>query len=275
MYKRILIALDLEGVNLVVGDPYTGLSKGTEQHAIACRQALLEVNTAADALFEAGAERVALWDNHGGGNNVDPAALDSRIEWIQPEPGTLRQAFAEGEFDCICYFGYHAMEGTLNGVLAHTMNSKANQYYKLNGRYIGEIDMDAAIAAHYTMPSCFFASDEQGCRQASLSLPDIVTVTTKTGTGRNSAVFRDNAELLAEIRVKIVEAVRTEHPLHPLAFPCILEKSWKRMEDAAAARERIRALGIECGHPEDDILGRDAHTLVFRLSSIDDFRRVL
>ena len=31
MYKRVLLALDLEGVNYVVGEPYNGLERDTEQ----------------------------------------------------------------------------------------------------------------------------------------------------------------------------------------------------------------------------------------------------
>ena len=74
MYRRVLFALDLEGVNNVVGEPYVGLSRSSEQGQIAIRQAVLEVNAAADALFAAGVETVGLWDNHGGGGNIDPAA---------------------------------------------------------------------------------------------------------------------------------------------------------------------------------------------------------
>ena len=61
MYKRILLALDLEGVNFVVGEPYSGLSKNTEQWCIAKKQAVAEVNAAAEALFDAGVEVVALF----------------------------------------------------------------------------------------------------------------------------------------------------------------------------------------------------------------------
>ena len=35
MYKRVLISLDLEGVNRVVGVPYSGLARDTEQWHIA------------------------------------------------------------------------------------------------------------------------------------------------------------------------------------------------------------------------------------------------
>ena len=120
---------------------------------IARRQAVLEINVAAEVLFAIGAETVALWDNHGGGGNIESAELDARITMIKPKE--YWQSFAEGAkgffaentFDCVCFFGYHAMEGTLGGVLTHTMNSTAVQFYKLNGRYIGEIDIDSAIAA--------------------------------------------------------------------------------------------------------------------------------
>lgn len=269
MYKRVLLLCDLEGVNHVVGVPYHGLSRDTEQWEIARRQAAQELNAAAYALFEAGAVCVGLWDNHGGGGNIDRDDLDPRIEWIKPEGPRLR--FAAGRFDCLCFFGYHAMEGTLGGVLAHTMSSATVQFYKLNGRYIGEVDMDAAIAASHGIPSCFFAGGSIACMQAERAVPGIVTVVTKTELSRNQAVFRDNEELFRDIREKIVKAVRTEHTPRPIAFPSVMEKSFKRVEDAARYLERLRARGIEAEHPEDDLLSRDAHTVRAVVPDIDTF----
>ena len=52
MYRRILLLCDLEGVNRVVGEPYHGLGRGTEEWEIARRQAAKELNAAADALYE-------------------------------------------------------------------------------------------------------------------------------------------------------------------------------------------------------------------------------
>ena len=276
MYKHILIALDLEGVNNVVGEHYSGLSKSTEQYEIAQKQAVLEVNAAADALFAAGAESVTLWDNHGGGDNISEEWIDPRMKRLNPDYSKYRMYFCEGAgYDCICYFGYHAMEGTLNGVLAHTMSSKVMQDWKYDGVHIGEVDIDSWIAASHGIPSVFFASDAQGCRQAKRSIPDIVTVTTKTGTSRNSAIFRDNDELLAEIREKIVEAVSAEHPLRKMPLPSTMEKSWKRMEDAANALKRVRGRGIEADHPDDEILGKGAHSVVMQVRSVEDFLKCI
>lgn len=270
MYKRVLLALDLEGVNHVVGEPYNGLERDTAQWKIAREQAVLEVNAAAEALFEAGVEVVGLWDNHGGGNNVDPCALDPRITLISPDLKNLRMYFADGNYDCICFFGYHAMEGTLGGVLAHTMSSKTVQYYKLNGRYIGEVDMDAYIAAAKGIPARFFAGGDIACEQAKRAVNEIVTVITKMELDRNEAIFRDNGELLADIKKAIVQAVKTETEPHPLCFPATFEKSFKRVEDAAKYLKRLRTSGLHAEYLTDDILGKDAHTVVSTIYEIGD-----
>lgn len=270
MYRRVLLALDLEGVNRVEGEPYCGLARDTQQWCVAREQAILEVNAAAEALFDAGATCVGLWDNHGGGDNIDAAALDPRITLISADLQLPRMYFADGAYDCICYFGYHAMEGTLGGVLAHTMNSKAVQYYKLNGKYIGEVDMDAYIAAEKGMPSRFFAGGDITCKQAARSIPEIVTVETKKELSRNKAEFRDNEALLADIKRGIAEAVGTESEPHRLQFPAVMEKSFKRVEDAEKYLIKLSSLGICADHPEDALLGKDAHTVVATVNEIGD-----
>jgi D-amino peptidase len=270
MYKKILIALDLEGVNNVKGVPYEALSKGTDEWKIARRQGALEVNAAAAALFGAGAEKVALWDNHGGGHNIDPTDLDSRITLLDPDLSKPRMYFAD-DYDCVCYFGYHAMEGTLGGVLAHTMSSKMVQFYKLNGKYIGEIDMDAYIAASHGKPSVIFVAGNIACAQAKRAVEGIVTVTTKREISRNEAEFRDNGELFAEIAEKITEAVNSEHGYKNLAFPARFEKSFKRVEDTEKFLARLKKRGIESDYLSDEVMGKDAHTVVSTVHNIGEF----
>ena len=272
MYKRILIALDLEGVNLVAGKPYEALDKGCEEWEKARHQAALEVNAAADALFAAGAEKVALWDNHGGGGNIVPEEIDSRVEIIYRDRSLPRMYFAP-DFDAVCYFGYHAMEGTFGGVLAHTMSSKTVQHYKLNGKHIGEIDIDTYIAASHGVPSVFFAGGDIACAQAKRASADIVTVVTMKEISRNEAIFRDNSELFSEIREKIVEAVSRDISYKKLDFPCTVEKSFKRMEDAAAHILHLEGFGIKGEYPEDEMLGKDAHTVVATAENIVEFIR--
>jgi D-amino peptidase len=271
MYRRVLLLCDLEGVNNVVGEPYLGLSKGTDQWKIAAEQAALELNAAADALFAAGVETVGVWDNHGGGENIDPSRLDPRIHLHAIDKTRPRMYFAQGAYDAVCFFGYHAMEGTLGGVLAHTMNSKANQFYRLNGNYVGEVDMDAYIAAEHGIPALFFAGGDIACSQAKRILPEITTVITKREISRNEAQFRDNAELLADIRQGITAALCKSIAPSKLSFPATFEKSFKRVEDAALYLARLTRSGIAADYPADEILGRDAHTVVSTVKSMKEF----
>ena len=155
-------------------------------------------------------------------------------------------------------------------MLAHTMSSKAVQFYKLNGKYIGEIDMDAYIAAEKAIPSRFFAGGDIACGQAVRAVPEIVTAVTKKELSRNEAVFRDNDELFADIKAKIVEAVTAEAAPHTLRFPALMEKSFKRVEDAEKYLTRLRAKGLAADHPDDEILGKDAHTVATAIHNIGE-----
>ena len=149
---RYLIAVDLEGIHGVLGEPYKTLND-TRDYRTAAENAAKEINAAARALLDEGAELVAVWDNHGGGGNIDFASVDEMVARIDPSADEYRFDFAKEQgFDAILVLGYHAMEGTLGGVLAHTMSSKTVQYYKLNGQHVGEVDIDAYIAAAKGIP---------------------------------------------------------------------------------------------------------------------------
>ena len=271
MFKKILFLMDLEGINKVKGEAYQGLVHGCDEWKIAIAQAVLEINAAAGALFDAGVSSIDLWDNHGGKPNIDTSLLDPRITSVFPDKSKPRLYFAKNGYDCVCFFGYHAMEGTLGGVLAQTMSSVAVQHYKINGKYVGEVDMDSYITAEYGIPSCFFAGGDIACAQAKRILPDILTVVTKREISRNEAEFRDNDELFADIKETIVKAVNL--PIEPkkFVFPATFEKSYKRVEDAAKYLDRLTHLGISAEHPTDEILGRDAHTVVSTVHNISEF----
>ena len=65
-----LIAVDLEGIGGVVGEPYKTLTESRD-YKISTENAAREINSAVKALFDNGATKVAVWDNHGGKNNLD------------------------------------------------------------------------------------------------------------------------------------------------------------------------------------------------------------
>jgi len=274
MHKRILFALDLEGVNFVVGAPYIRFGD-TPDYKVAVREAATEINAAAEALFSAGVTKIDVWDNHAGGGNLSQDMLDSRVTLLKVDPTLPRMSFAQDKYDCICYFGYHTMEGTLGGVLAHTMNGFEHQYYKINGKYVGEVDLDSGIAAEHNIPSVFYVGGDLSCKQASASVPGIVTVTTKEELSRNKANFRNNDELLAEIKEKICIAAETKLNLKKFTFPLVFEKSFKRVERAAEFMEDCISFNLDADYLSDEVMGKDGHTVVINIKDINEFLKVI
>ena len=109
------------------------------------------------------------------------------------------------------------------------------------------------------------------CSQAKSTVPGIETVITKKEISRNEAIFRDDNELIADIKDKIVKAVNIRIDPKPLRFPLVFEKSFKRTGDAAKYLNRLLLCKIEAKHPEDYILGKDAHSVVSSIYSIVEF----
>lgn len=266
-----LIAVDLEGVRGVVGVPYKGFLRELDDYNKAIVAATEEINTAARALFDNGATKVAVWDNHGGGGNLDFSKIDSRVtEIVGARENARRMDFVkEHNFAGIIYIGYHSREGTLGGVLAHTFNSTQIQYAKINGRPVGELDIDSYIAATYNMAPLFVASDDKGVEQMQAISPKTVGVITKYGKSRNQADFRDDATVLSEIYEGVAKAIKSDIPLCPLGMPVHFEVRYTRMEFAAEKCERAKSAGIPVQY------GEDAHTLQFEISAVNDMPYLL
>lgn len=265
-----LIAIDMEGIHGVVGEPYTGLTRQLADYKVATENGAKEVNAAVRALFDLGATKVAVWDNHGGGGNLDFTKIDPRVTKIDSKGDKFRFDFAkEHDFCGIVYLGYHAREGTLGAVLAHTYSSVAIQYAKLDGRPVGELELDTYIAATYGIAPLFSASDDI-CNAQFLALaPDAVTVTTKYAKGRNTADFKDEDEVLGEIYDGVCTAVKKG--IAPVGYPvpASVEIRYTRMEFAAEKLARAGELGLACEY------GEDAHILKFTATAISQIVAML
>lgn len=269
-----LIALDLEGVHGVVGEPANvstfAIPVGSGQYEAAKASAVQEVNAAVKALFDGGATRVVVWDNHGARDNIDFSLVDSRAEKLVLDGTKKRLTFlSDYNFKGIVFLGYHSKAGSVNGTLAHTYNGRDVQYIKLNGKQVGEFDIDSYIAGEYDVPPIFAASDDVCVGQVREHSPSTVTTLTKIGKGRRKAEFLDEATVLQEIEKGVKEAMKKEIPSTKLTFPCEFEIRYSTMELAEwymeILPEKLKGLRY----------GEDGHTLQATLQSIDDLRVIL
>ena len=256
IFMEYLIACDLEGIHGVVGEPYKGLLRELDDYQTAIRNAEKEINAAARALFDSGATKVALWDNHGGGNNIDEKNIDSRVTHVYHIPKKPRFDFArEHNFAGIVFLGYHAREGTLGAVLAHTYSSVSIQYVKLDGKPIGELELDSYICACHGIAPIFAASDDICIKQFNELAPEAVSVITKYAKGRNAAELIDSDTVIKAIYDGVSEA--TKKPLQPIPYstPAFAEIRYTRMEKAAEIYAKATEMGIPVKY------GEDAHIL--------------
>ena len=268
---QYLIAVDLEGIHGVVGEPNKTLTDSFD-YKDAVDGAILEINTVAAALFDNGAGSVAVWDNHGSGKNIDFSLLDPRVERIDTTGNKYRFDFVKDyDFKGIIYLGYHAKEGAFGGVLAHTYSSKAFQYMKINGVAVGELTIDSYICESHGIPPIFAAADDVALGEITEIYPNIITVTTKYGKGRNSAELRESKTVLDEIRHKVVTAAVRKAPECAKKFesPSELEVRFTRAERAADSFERAKKMGIPVRY------GEDSHILFYEVTTPQQIIKVV
>ena len=267
MKKNFLICVDLEGVHGVIGEPYKGLETDIPDYTLAVENATKELNVVIKALFDCGATLVAVWDNHGSGKNLDFSLLDKRIVRVEntAQSRYKRMSFAENfVFDGLILLGYHARAGTA-GVLAHTYSSKKIQYYKLHGKQVGEVEIDAYVAASYRIPLLLLVADDVCITQAKETHRDSLFAVTKYAKGRNQAEFIDENIVLSNIYKQTCACVNTNVKPICLEVPCREEIRFTRSEDAEKTVKKMREYGQKIS------FGEDLHTVYLDLLSMNDF----
>lgn len=236
MRNKYYIAVDCEGVACAVGAPGVGLGDG-ENYKFARLQATREANAAARALFEADAAEVTIWDAHGTGVNLDYDALDTRCRIVLGAGHRGRFVGLDENYAAVLFIGYHAMEGTQDAVLAHTFSSGTYQFYKLAGKPVGELEIDAAFAGSRGVPVLFCASDDKCVSEAHRAFGPIASVITKQSLSWNSSVSRHPAAVCEDIYRTVLLAAQEGPQAAPYALPEPLEAEirFQRMDQAAQA----------------------------------------
>ena len=242
---KIYILCDMEGTSGIWRPEQ--VQRDSPQYAEGRELLAADVNAAIAGAFEGGATEVLVCDTHGGGAHFPIEKMDRRASYETPTAASPLPSLDE-TYDGLILTGHHAMAGTLNGFLDHTMNSRAWFSFRINGRPVGEIGMETAYAGHFGVPLLMVTGDEAACREGEAMFPGIVTVAVKRGLGRNSAHCLAPERARALIRRGAAEAVGRAGELKPwrLEPPIELELTFYRSDfaDEAAARfgvERVDA----------------------------------
>lgn len=238
---KFMIGVDCDGAACVVGEGGRSLSFSRD-YGFSRGQATREADAAARALFDAGAEKVVIWDNHGSGANLDFHLLDPRCEMALGAGFGGRWPGLDGTFTAALMVGYHAREGTPGGVLAHTYSPLAYRWIKVSGQEVGEIAIDAAVAGERGVPVIFVSSDDAGCAEAGRFLPWAEAVSTKRGLGCNCAFSKHPLRAAEEIYEGVRRAAARLAEMKTFTFPppIRMELRFKHLLQACKARIRRR-----------------------------------
>ena len=258
---KFAVAVDCEGVACGVGAPGGSLT-GSRNFDFVRLQATREADAAARGLFDAGAEQVIVWDNHGGSPHLHYDMLDSRCDIALGVGFPHRFPGVDESFSGVALIGYHAMDNTVDGVMCHSFSSATYQYIKVNGQEVGEMAIDGAMAGERGVPLIFVASDDKGTAEARRFFPGIETVTTKQGFAWNAAVSKHPKRVVDEIHETIQKAVARLDIFKPFTFesPIEFEIRFKRLEAAQAASR-----GFKSGERIDP------YTVRYQFESLHDY----
>ena len=203
---KIYIFADMEGISGVAGSEY--ISGQPHFVELARRYMADDINSCAEGCFEAGATEVIVRDGHGAGFNVDPDRIDPRVTLIQgAAPRGVRFPDIEGSHGLIL-LGYHAMAGTEGALLEHSYSSRQIQNLWLNGRRVGEIGIDAAIAAEHKVPVLMVSGDDKACQEAVLWIPNVRACQVKKSYDTQGTRLMIPSAAHAMIKEYTIEAIR-------------------------------------------------------------------
>jgi D-amino peptidase len=188
---RVLIMSDMEGVSGIVD--WQQVNGGAPMYEEGRRLYTEEINAAVRGARAAGAREVVVVDCHGAGggwnfNSLIPDLLDPGCDWVAHHTWTGYTELLEAGCDAALFVGMHAMAGTPDGVLSHTVSSEAWHNLWFNGLLVGETGINAALCGHWGCPVLLVTGDQATCGEArSLLGEGLTTVPVKQGLGRFSA----------------------------------------------------------------------------------------
>src|SRR6266513_4392547 len=149
-----------------------------------------EINAAVRGAKTAGATEIVVMDCHGAGegytfNSLIAEDLDTACEFVVQEEWTGYTGFLEEGCDAALFVGMHAMAGTRDGVLNHTVSGTSWWRLRFNGVEVGETGINAALCGTWACPVMLVTGDEASCREGRGLLGDrLTTVAVKKGLGR-------------------------------------------------------------------------------------------
>lgn len=235
----------MEGIGGIV--KWDQVMAGKPQYEEGRRLYTAEVNAAVRGAKKAGAKEIIVVDGHGAGgdysfNSLIKDQLESGAEYVF---GYRWGCYVEPlmEADAMLLPGAHAMAGTHDGILSHTMSTENFRTALINGQPVGESGIVAAIAGSFDVPIVFVSGDEATCREVkTLVGPTLHTVEVKKSLSRYATRCLAPSDACHRIEIGVEKALKDRaHWPKPLKFgsPVELKVELSNPDKSSAFEGRI------------------------------------
>jgi D-amino peptidase len=238
---RVHIISDMEGVAGILR--WEQVSGGKPMYEEGRRLYTEEINAAVRGAKAAGATEIVVMDCHGAGegwdfNSLVPDLLEPDCDYVVQHEWTEYTEFLEQGCDAALFVGMHAMAGTSDGVMNHTVSGQAWQNLSFNGTLVGETGINAAFCGSFGTPVALVTGDEASCREAEALLGEgLTTVAVKRGFGTRGArmLVPSNArELIEEGARRALQSLGEVQPYDP-GRPSEIKVEYKNTDEPRKA----------------------------------------
>ncbi|MGH2614856.1 MAG: M55 family metallopeptidase [Thermomicrobiales bacterium] len=234
---RVLISADAEGITgitntneLMFGRPHYEFMRGMMTD---------DVNAAVDGAFAGGATSVVVNDSHWTMTNVQIERLDFRAELIKGFHKHLAMVEGVQDADAIFFLGYHARTGDSDGVANETILGREIVEIRMNGKPVGESEINAAVCGQFGVPVVFASGDDLYEKELRETLPDVEFGLTKYALDRWVARClppqRSHANIRAAAQRSVERAAAGEFTPYAIEGPVALSVTFSSTAEAQMA----------------------------------------
>ncbi len=204
---KIFISADMEGATGITSVHQVDSER--PEYAFGCAMQLHDVLAAVQGAFDGGADEVIVNDAHNHMTNLDIRSWPKGARLTSGSPKTLGMMEGFDECDGMFFLCYHAMAGTRNAVIDHTICPVTVYSVAVNGREYGETAINAAAASARKIPLALVTGDDACCREVRSFFGDsVVTAEVKRARGRMAATSLPPEESAEVIRAAAEKAAR-------------------------------------------------------------------
>lgn len=213
---NIFISADMEGVTGVTS--FDEVTRNAEDYSRFRKIMTEEVNAAISGALEVTSGNILVNDSHGSMRNILIEDLHPAADLVA---GSVKDhSMMEGlkeEFDAVFCLGYHAMSGTAEAILAHTISTGVASI-KVNEREVGELGINGYYAGSMDVPVVMVSWDDKLTHEANSLLDGVETAVVKEAFSVGAALHKpieESREIIREKARAAVEGIENFEPLVP------------------------------------------------------------